>query len=199
MSPQPALHAAMVSAVPQLRAFALKLCRNADQADDLVQETIALGCKGIAHFEPGTNMIAWLTTILRNHFLSERRRASYRLVDPLDDYADTLAVSATQLASVETDELRVALAELSQDERSAIVLVLGAGYSYEEVGDLNGCPPGTVKSRVSRARKKVASRLLGRQRIPAPSNSWDGHLACSKSVLARQAAQIGAASSSLGA
>jgi RNA polymerase sigma-70 factor, ECF subfamily len=174
MSPQPALHAAMVSAVPQLRAFALKLCRNADQADDLVQETIALGCKGIGHFEPGTNMIAWLTTILRNHFLSERRRASYRLVDPLEDYVDTLSVSPTQLASVESDELRVALKQLSQDECSALVLVLGAGYSYEEVSDLSGCPAGTVKSRVSRARRKIASLLLGEQQSPVSSKAWEG-------------------------
>jgi RNA polymerase sigma-70 factor (ECF subfamily) len=118
-------------------------------------------------------MIAWLTTILRNHFFSERRRASYRLVDPLEDYADTLAVSAPQLASLETDELRFALEQLSQDERSALVLVLGAGYSYEEVGGLNGCPPGTVKSRVSRARKKVASRLLGQPQVPAPNATWE--------------------------
>ena len=71
MSLQPSLHDEMLGAVPQLRAFAMKLCRNADQVDDLVQEAIARGCKNSALFEPGTNMVAWLTTILRNHFLSE--------------------------------------------------------------------------------------------------------------------------------
>lgn len=95
----------MLGVLPQLRAFAMKLCRNADQAEDLVQETITRGCKNIALFEPGTNMVAWLTTILRNHFLSECRRASYRLADSIDDHADTLALPGGQLASVETERI----------------------------------------------------------------------------------------------
>src|ERR1044072_828624 len=96
MSLQPFLHDAMVRAVPQLRAFAMKLCRDSDQAEDLVQEAIARGCRNIAMFEPGTNMVGWLTTILRNHFLSECRRASYRRADSIDGHADTLTVPATQ-------------------------------------------------------------------------------------------------------
>src|ERR1700759_1157836 len=86
MNVQPSVHDAMLGAVPQLRAFAMKLCRNVDQADDLVQETIARGCKNIDLFEPGTNMVAWLSTILRNHFLSECRRSSYRLSDAIEDH-----------------------------------------------------------------------------------------------------------------
>ena len=159
MGLQPSLHDAMLGAVPQLRAFAMKLCRNVDQADDLVQETIARGCKNIALFEPGTNMVAWLTTILRNHFLSECRRASYRLADAIEDHADTLTAPATQLRSVETSELRAALQELPESERVALVMVLGAEYQYEEVAQAFGCPTGTVKSRVSRARRKILSRL----------------------------------------
>jgi RNA polymerase sigma-70 factor (ECF subfamily) len=139
--------------------FEQELCRNVDQADDLVQETIARGCKNIALFEPGTNMVAWLTTILRNHFFSECRRASYRPSDPIEDHADTLTVPATQFISVETRELRVALQELPEPERVALVMVLGAEYQYEEVARAFGCPTGTVKSRVSRARRKILSRL----------------------------------------
>ncbi len=155
MSLQPSLRDAMLGALPQLRAFAMNLCRNADQADDLVQETVSRGCKNIALFEPGTNMVAWLTTILRNYFLSECRRAGNRFVDSIDEHADTLAVPAGQLTSVETGELRIALDRLPVQERSAIVLVLAAGYSYEEVAEAARCPVGTVKSRVSRARRKM--------------------------------------------
>lgn len=159
MSVQPSVHDAMLGAIPQLRAFAMKLCRNVDQADDLVQETIARGCKNIAMFEPGTNMVAWLTTILRNHFLSECRRASYRLSDPIEDHTETLSIPAVQFASVEAQELRAALGELPEPESVALVMVLGAGYEYEEVARVLGCPTGTVKSRVSRGRKKILSRL----------------------------------------
>jgi RNA polymerase sigma-70 factor (ECF subfamily) len=151
----------MLGAVPQLRAFAMKLCRNVDQADDLVQETIARGCKNIALFEPGTNMVAWLTTILRNHFLSECRRASYRLSDAIEDHMETLSIPAAQFVSAEAQELRAALHELPEAERMALVMVLGAGYEYEEVARALRCPTGTVKSRVSRGRRKILSRLAG--------------------------------------
>jgi RNA polymerase sigma-70 factor (ECF subfamily) len=161
MNLQPSVHDAMLGAVPQLRAFAMKLCRNVDQADDLVQETIARGCKNIAMFEPGTNIVAWLTTILRNHFLSECRRASYRLSDAIEDHVETLSIPAAQFASVEARELRGALHELPESERVALVMVLGAGYEYEEVAQALGCPTGTVKSRVSRGRRKILSRLSG--------------------------------------
>jgi RNA polymerase sigma-70 factor (ECF subfamily) len=161
MSLQPSVHDAMLGAVPQLRAFAMKLCRNVDQADDLVQETIARGCRNIALFEPGTNMVAWLTTILRNHFLSECRRASYRLSDAIEDHVETLSIPAAQFASAEAQQLRAALAELPQPERVALVMVLGAGYEYEEVARALRCPTGTVKSRVSRGRRKILSRLAG--------------------------------------
>lgn len=116
----------------------MKLCRNPDQVDDLVQEAIARRCKNIALFEPGTNMVAWLTTILRNHLLSECRRASYRLADPIDDDADTLDVPASQITSVETEELRVALDQLPEQECSPLVLILGAEYSYEEAAQAFG-------------------------------------------------------------
>jgi RNA polymerase sigma-70 factor (ECF subfamily) len=162
------MHAAMLGAVPQLRAFAMKLCRNIDQADDLVQETIARGCRNIALFQPGTNMVAWLTTILRNHFLSECRRARYRLSDPIEDHIETLSIPAAQFASVESQELRAALHELPESERVALMMVLGAGYEYEDVARALGCPTGTVKSRVSRARRKILQRLSGEHRPEQP-------------------------------
>ena len=162
------MHDAMLGAVPQLRTFAMKLCQNIDQVDDLVQETIARGCKNIALFEPGTNMVAWLTTILRNHFLSECRRATYRLSDAIEDHVEALSYPAAQFASVEAQELRGMLYELPGPERVALLMVLGDGYEYDEVARVLGCPTGTVKSRVSRARKKVLSRLSSEQRAEMP-------------------------------
>ena len=156
---EPLLRSAMLGAIPQLRRFAMKLCRNADQVDDLVQETLARGCENISLFQPGTNMTAWLTTILRNQFYSDCRRRHYRAVEPLDDYPDILALPPPQEVSAEFANLRAALTALQPEERDALILILSSGYSYAETAKICGCPVGTVKSRVHRARAKVG-RLL---------------------------------------
>jgi RNA polymerase sigma-70 factor (ECF subfamily) len=161
MGVQSSVQDAMLAAMPQLHAFALKLCRNPDQANDLVQETMMRGCQSIAAFQPGSNMIAWLTTILRNQFFSENRRTRNRPVEAIDDFADTLAVPPPQLISVELEELRTALDQLKFDERASLVLTLGAGHSYEEVAKICGCPVGTIKSRVNRARRRLLALLSG--------------------------------------
>jgi RNA polymerase sigma-70 factor (ECF subfamily) len=161
MGVQSSVQDAMLAAMPQLHAFALKLCRNPDQANDLVQETMMRCCHSIAAFQPGSNMIAWLTTILRNHFFSEYRRPRNRPVEAIDDFADTLAVPPSQLISVELEELRTALGQLKSEERASLMLTLGAGHSYEEVAKIFGCPVGTVKSRVNRARRRLLALLSG--------------------------------------
>lgn len=158
---QPSVQEAMVAVVPQLRAFALKLCKNTGQADELVQETMLRGCKSIGTFQPGTNMVGWLTTILRNEFYTQHRRARYRATEPIDDFANVLAIPAAQPIDLEVAELRAALNQLPAKERSSLLLTLGCGYSYEEAAALSGCPVGTVKSQVNRARKKVIARLTG--------------------------------------
>ena len=149
---------AMVAAMPNLRAFAISLCRNGDQAEDLVQETLLRGCANIRSFTPGTNMLAWLFTILRNEFYSECRRRR-RLCDSIDDRADSLASRPTQVAQAAHRELCAALNKLTPEQRVALVLVTASGLSYEEVAKICGCPIGTMKSRVYRARTELA-RLL---------------------------------------
>jgi len=149
----------MLEAVPNLRAFAISLSRNVDRADDLVQETLLRAIDNIDSFQPGTNMSAWLFTILRNLFRSEHRKRRREVEDPDGNYADTLTSPPEQQGRVEFEELRVALAKLAPDQREAIILVGASGFSYEEAAAICDCAVGTIKSRVNRARMRLADLL----------------------------------------
>ena len=109
--------------MPSLRAFAISLCGNVDRADDLVQETLLRAFANIESFQPGTNMSAWLFTILRNHFRSEYRKRRREVEDGEGRYAETLKTQPAQYAQVEFREFRQALAQLPADQREALVLV----------------------------------------------------------------------------
>jgi RNA polymerase sigma-70 factor (ECF subfamily) len=147
---------AMLRLVPTLRAFAASLTGNIDAADDLVQETLVRAMTHIDSFEAGTNLGAWMFTILRNLFYSQHRRKRqddyYRLVHsqmPSSTHAE-------QHGKIELKHFRRALLSLPRNQREAIILVGGSGYSYEEAAEICGCATGTVKSRVSRARTRLA-------------------------------------------
>jgi RNA polymerase sigma-70 factor (ECF subfamily) len=114
---------AVLAAVPSLRAFAISLCGNVDRADDLVQETLLRALANINSFQPGTNMSAWLFTILRNHFRSEYRKRRREVEDGDGSYAETLKSHPEQYGRVEFEEFRAALAKLPPDQREALVLV----------------------------------------------------------------------------
>jgi RNA polymerase sigma-70 factor, ECF subfamily len=158
MSLDPAVRDAMLAAIPRLRAFANSLCRDVDQADDLVQETLLRACASISTFLPDSNMMAWLCTILRNHFYSEWRRRR-RTFESIDDHVETLAEGPAQIARAEYLELRRALAKLRAEEREAVILIAASGFSYAEAANICGCAEGTVKSRVHRARARLAELL----------------------------------------
>ena len=149
----------MLRAVPSLRAFAISLCGNVDRADDLVQETLLRAWANLNSFEPGTNMSAWLFTILRNHFRSEYRKRRREVEDSDGHYAETLKTQPEQYGQVEYREFREALAQLPQDQREALVLVGASGFSYEEAANICGCAVGTIKSRVNRARTRLAELM----------------------------------------
>jgi len=138
---------AVLAAVPSLRAFAISLCGNVDRADDLVQETLVRALANINSFQPGTNMSAWLFTILRNHFRSEYRKRRREVEDSDGRYAETLKSQPEQHA------------QLPQDQREALVLVGASGFSYEEAAHICGCAVGTIKSRVNRARTRLAELM----------------------------------------
>jgi RNA polymerase sigma-70 factor (ECF subfamily) len=159
MSLDPAIREQLLAAAPSLRAFAISLCGNVDRADDLVQETLMRALANIHSFQPGTNMPAWLFTILRNLFRSEYRKRRREVEDPDGGYAETLKTQPEQTGHVEFKEFRDALAKLPADQREALVLVGASGFSYEEAAEICGCAIGTIKSRVNRARTRLAHLL----------------------------------------
>ena len=154
-----ALKDEMLAAVPSLRAFAISLSGNVDRADDLVQETLLRAFANIDSFTPGTNMGAWLFTILRNLFRSEYRKRRREVEDADGHYAEMLTSQPEQSGHVEFREFRDALSKLPDDQREALILVGASGYSYEETAQICGCAVGTIKSRVNRARHRLAKLL----------------------------------------
>jgi RNA polymerase sigma-70 factor, ECF subfamily len=159
MNIDPETRDAVLGAVPSLRAFAISLCGNVDRADDLVQETMLRALANIHSFQPGTNMSAWLFTILRNLFRSEYRKRRREVEDADGSYAESLKSQPEQNSRVEFEEFRGALAKLPPDQREALILVGASGFSYEEAAEICGCAVGTIKSRVNRARGRLADLL----------------------------------------
>jgi len=148
--------AELIGLIPHLRAFSRSLCNNPAEAEDLAQDALAKAWTSRASYTVGTNMKAWTFMILRNQFYSERRR-SWRST-PLDpEVAERTLVAVTNpTAGLELDELRRALAMLPDDQREALILIGAGGLSYEEASEICGVAVGTVKSRVSRARDRLA-------------------------------------------
>ncbi len=159
MNVDPALRDQILAAIPSLRAFAISLSGNVDRADDLVQETILRALANIHSFQPGTNMPAWLFTILRNLFRSEYRKRRREVEDVDGSFAETLRSNPDQIGRVEFQEFRQALAQLPAEQREALILVGASGFSYEEAADICECAVGTIKSRVNRARSRLAKLL----------------------------------------
>src|ERR1700726_1373975 len=159
MSPRQNVREVMLAAVPSLRAFAISLCGNVDRADDLVQEALLRAWANLDSFEPGTNMSAWLFTILRNLFRSEYRKRRREVEDADGSYAESLTSLPDQTSHLELDEFRRALELLPTDQRESLILVGASGFSYEEAAQICGCAVGTIKSRVNRARTRLAELM----------------------------------------
>ncbi len=159
MSLDNSLRDSILKSIPNLRAFAISLSGTVDRADDLVQETLVRAIANIDSFQPGTNMPAWLFTILRNLFYSEYRKRKREVEDVTGMYAESLKSQPEQGIRLEFDELRAALDKLPYDQREAIILVGASGFSYEEAASICGCAVGTIKSRVNRARKRLAELM----------------------------------------
>jgi RNA polymerase sigma-70 factor (ECF subfamily) len=153
------LRANLVRTIPHLRAFAISLCGNVDQADDLVQETILRGLSHLNRFEPGTNLQAWLFTILRNQFHTSFRKRRREVEDPDGIMAGTLSTLPEQEGHLDMSDLQKALAQLSVAHREVLLLIGAEGLSYEEAAQIVGTNVGTVKSRMNRARARLAELL----------------------------------------
>ena len=145
----------LTALIPHLRAFARSLCGNATLADDVAQDAMLKAWNKRLSFQPGTNLKAWTFTILRNQFYTIKRR-SWRATSLEPEVAEQTIVSVdNQDDNMRLNELRRALDMLSDDKREAVILVGASGMSYEEAGVVCDCAPGTIKSRVSRARKEL--------------------------------------------
>jgi RNA polymerase sigma-70 factor (ECF subfamily) len=149
----------LVALIPHLRAFARTLSGDPTAADDLAQDAMMKAWDARASFEMGTNMKAWTFMILRNQFYSEKRR-SWRQIQLDQEAAErTLVAVDNPEAPVALDELRLGLAMLPIEQREALILVGAGGFAYEEAAEICDCAVGTVKSRVSRARRALQGIL----------------------------------------
>jgi len=149
----------LATVIPHLRAFGRSLSGSRDLADDLVQETLLKAWAARARFQAGTNMRAWTFIILRNHFLSQMRRARFK--GEWDDLvADRLlAAPAGQDKQIELADMQRALLQLPQSQREALILVGAGGFAYEEAADICGVAVGTIKSRVARGRVALETMM----------------------------------------
>jgi RNA polymerase sigma-70 factor (ECF subfamily) len=152
----------MVALVPQMHTFARSLTRDGTRADDLVQEALARALANIERFRPGTNLKAWLFTIVRNEHYSQLRRRKFEAHGVDTDSLPEPSVPPDHDGDLEVRDLNRALATLSPGQRTALILVSASGFSYEEAAKICGCAVGTIKSRVARARDTLMAILDGR-------------------------------------
>ncbi|MCW8844067.1 MAG: RNA polymerase sigma factor [Rhodobacteraceae bacterium] len=145
--------------LPSMRAFAMSLTRNRSSADDLVHDSIVKAWKNFDKYQQGTNLRAWLFTILRNTFYSQRRKAKHEVADVDGALAATLSVKPQHDGRLALADFEKAFAKLPDEHREALILVGASGMSYEEAAETCGVAVGTVKSRVNRARKKLAELM----------------------------------------
>lgn len=167
----------LLAATPRLRAFAIGLCGKTDGAEDLVQETLVRAWASRTAFQPGTNMIAWLYTILRNAFYTEFRKRRHEVADTDGQFAATLASGPSQDSHLEFQDFRAALLKLPDDQREALLLIGSSGLSYEEAALICECAVGTMKSRVYRARTRLAALMSpGSSRQATQDSIWEAAL-----------------------
>jgi RNA polymerase sigma-70 factor (ECF subfamily) len=149
----------VIALAPTMRAFGRSLCADAALTEDLVQDTILKAWDNRARFEMGSNLKAWLLTILRNRYYSELRHRQFEVEDPEGKHAAGLAVQPEHEVTAEVDALSRALDELRDEQRQALLLVFAGGLSYAQAAAMCNCAVGTIKSRIARGRDHLAALL----------------------------------------
>lgn len=149
----------LAGAIPKLRAFAISLARDVTLADDLVQDTILKAWSNLDKFDPATNLDAWLFTILRNTYFSSLRKTRREVQDTDGVHAAGLSVNPAHDSTLAMKDFQRAFDLLSPEHREVLILVGASGFSCEEAAEMMGVAVGTVKSRTSRARRRLAELL----------------------------------------
>ena len=153
---------AIIALIPALRIQAATRVRSRSEADDLVQETLTRAWCYRGSFQEGSNLKAWLCKIMQNCFYHDLSRQRDTVADVEGRWAATLSVAPSQEWRLQYNDMLSALDHLPPDARAALVLIGASGCSYEEAAELANCPVGTLKSRVNRAREKLASLIDNR-------------------------------------
>ena len=158
------LTAAMVAELPRLRRYALYLCYNHADADDLVQDCLEAALSKKGSLQDPARLRSWLFSILNNLFLMQVRSNARRgQMLQIEDFADSLAASASPEDRQTARDLARAMAKLSAEHRQILLLLNVEGYGYQQVADTLGIPIGTVMSRLARARRRLRALLEGHE------------------------------------
>lgn len=149
----------ILSHIPALRLFARSLCGRTGDPDDLVQSTLLRAIEKVDSYTPGTNMRAWLFTIMRNLFYNQCVKLARERPGAEDCISSVPTTPAVQYWHVRGREIEAALLDLPQAYREAVVLVLVTGESYLMAAEILGCDIGTIKSRINRGRRLLQAAL----------------------------------------
>src|SRR5580693_198118 len=149
----------------RLESFARRLAGNRSFADDLVQETVLRALTHADQFRPGTNLLAWLMTILRNAYFNEKRRERRVVALDVENSAILPTANGAQEPHMHMRDVEARFACLPAVQREALVLVGANGLSYDHAAAIAGCAEGTMKSRVSRARLQLQQMLEDRESV----------------------------------
>lgn len=159
--PEDAFERDLIALLPHLRNFSRMLCRRQHFAEDIVQETLIKAWRARDRFEPGTNLRAWLFTILRHEFYSHQRRA-WRQAPWDEEFGDAIPAPADEQSwAMDLTDCTRALGQLPASQRKTLLLVGVGGFTYENAADMLGSPVGTLKSRLARGRRALAKLLDG--------------------------------------
>jgi RNA polymerase sigma-70 factor, ECF subfamily len=170
----PDFHYCLEEQIPRLRRYARALTRDFIRADDLVQDTLVRALAKQHLWQEGTNLRAWLFTLMHNQHVNDVRRANREggNVD-VEDMASVLVANTDPTASRQLRELERALARLPLEQRESILLVGLEGMRYDEAAAVLGVPIGTVRSRLSRGRESLR-KLMGMDEVDAPATAAHG-------------------------
>ena len=161
----------IIKIIPALRIYAMILTKSPAHADDLVQDTLERAWKHRTSFKAGASLKAWLFSILRNRFVDELRKNRQTVQDVDGDAASKLVTPPDQYWRLQYNDLFKLIEGLAPGVRDALLLVVGAGLSHEEAALVLGCPLGTLKSRIRRARGQLLDQVDIEYRRIAPTDA----------------------------